>query len=278
MSTLSSPETYFKANRGTQAVRYRVRLKGCPTMFSFSSAAIARPVSKSEVLMITFAPIAPKMFLLRSSVVLARFIYINYVNGGYIALRITEVLCTREPNIFSGTKMTAPGMPTGLYTQVDESHGRIIVNFYPPSGGGQQGYLVYRDDGYTPGNYQLVKDIASSSGGVSYYDNYCERGRTYSYLVSAYNASGEGPTAGPVSGTLAAPTPPPEPEPPPPEPEPLPVPEPTPLPEPTPTPEPTPGTFVPGQNIRRIVGIVQKRLEEIRKEQAAGRWPPWGYP
>jgi hypothetical protein len=38
-----------------------------------------------------------------------------------------------------------------------------------------------------------------------------------------------------------------------------------------------PGSFVPGANMRRIVGIVQQRLEEIRKEKAAGRWPPWGW-
>lgn len=182
----------------------------------------------------------------------------------------------------------SPGAPTGLYTQVLDD-GRIVVTWYPPSGGTQKGYYLYRYD--DAGSPEFKKRLDIPQGGVSYYENSPTPGVTYEYYVTAFNDYGEGPNAGPVTAMVPLPPPPEPPPPPPPEPppevpaeppaeqppEPAPEPAPEPTPEPTPTPSPEPSGFVPGQNLRRISDIVRRRLEEIQKEKAAGRWPPWGY-
>jgi len=166
-----------------------------------------------------------------------------------------------QPRIEKGNSGTppsgSPGVPTGLYTQVLDD-GRIVVTWYPPSEGTQKGYYLYRYDDV--GSPEFKDRIDAPQGGVSYYHNSPTPGVTYEYYVTAFNDYGEGPNAGPVTAMVPG----------------LPS-GPQPTPGPTPTPEPEPSGFVPGQNLRRISDIVRKRLEEIQKEKAAGRWPPWGY-
>lgn len=128
-------------------------------------------------------------------------------------------------------------------------------------------YLVYRSVSPDWMSATLIAEPTQTS----YTDMTLIAGQTYYYWVQA--TLGPGSTSGvtgPVAATAPIPIAPPEEVPA----EPIPPPEPTP--EPTPTPEPEPG-FVPGQNIKRISDVIRKRLEEIQKEKAAGRWPPWGY-
>lgn len=109
-------------------------------------------------------------------------------------------------------------------------------------------YVLYRN---------LSSDLSTAlllanPTGTSYTDTDVLAGHTYYYWLATRNEVGDSDAVGPASATMAQ------------------------APTPTPEPTPTPG-FVPGDNIKRIVEIVRKRLDEIQKDKAAGKWPPWGW-
>lgn len=128
---------------------------------------------------------------------------------------------------------------------------------------GAVNYIVYRS--FSPD--LATATVIANPVQTNYTDVSVTPGQTYYYWVAASPGPSypEGDATGPVAATVPEPPPEPPPE--------VPV-EPPPPPEPPPPSEPG---FVPGQNLRRISDIVRRRLEEIQKEKAAGRWPPWGY-
>ena len=112
-------------------------------------------------------------------------------------------------------------------------------------------YVLYRN---------LSPDLATAlllmnPTGTSYTDTDVLAGHTYYYWVAARNEAGNSDAVGPATATL-----------------------PETVPEPIPEPTPPEEGFAPGDNIRRIMEIVRKRLDEIQKDKAAGKWPPWGWP
>ncbi len=96
----------------------------------------------------------------------------------------------------TATQVSAPGAPTNLTATAGDASVHLTWAA-PTTGDPATGYRVYRDG----------SPVATLGNVLSFDDSGLTNGTTYSYTVSAANAAGEGPAAGPVTATPQAPAP-----------------------------------------------------------------------